>query len=308
MARPLISVVVPTYERTAFIGDTLDSVLTQTFTDYEVIVVEDGSRTIAEVIGKYRDRVDYVWQENQGVGAARNAGAARARGEWLAFVDDDDLWLPEKLERQLCFAEANPEMGLIHTDHYVLDGEKIIVPPRRPARERTPSGWVTADIFLNNFIIMSSTMVRKSAFAQEGGFSATSRYAEDHDLWLRLSRRARIGFVPEFLTIYRDHDRSKSSQLAWHFARARVLEDFLAATPSLWTECGTGRVRRHLRDAFWSGGYTHLIHERYPDARRLFSRAWSWAPWDPTPLLYAGACLGGERGFRALRALKRMVG
>jgi glycosyltransferase involved in cell wall biosynthesis len=308
MRAPLISVIVPTYRRSAYLADTLNSVFSQTLRDFELIVVEDGSRDAAETLALYGDRVQHLWQPHQGVGAARNFGASRARGEWFAFVDDDDLWLPEKLERQVAAFEHEREMGMFHTDHYVQIDGKLKVPLRTPPRDRVPTGWVGPDLFLNNFIVMSSVMIRKAAFTQVGGFSTTTRFAADLELWLRLARVCPIGFVAERLTIYRDQDHSLSSELRWHVAFATMMSNFVHAHPEIYREVGRDAVRRQLRDINWRGAYAHLQQHRYATAARLFASAWSWAPRDLKPLLYAAACLTGRRGVGLLRGAKKMIG
>ena len=117
MTGPLVSVVIPVYDGAAFIAQTLDSVLRQSWPRLEVIVVDDGSTDeTPERVRPFRDRILYLRQENRGGGAARNAGVAASRGDYLAFLDQDDLWAPEKLERQLAVARAHPESGVIACD------------------------------------------------------------------------------------------------------------------------------------------------------------------------------------------------
>ena len=303
MTPPLVSVIVPTYRRADYLRETLDSVFSQTCTDLEVILVEDGSGQAAGALGKHAGRVEYIWQPNQGVGVARNTGAARARGRWLAFLDDDDLWAPEKLERQLAFAARHPETGLWHTDHLVLVDGHLRVPRRAPG-QAVPSGWVSAALVLSNFIVASSVLVRKAEFEGVGGFTADRDCAEDLELWLRLSRVCPIGFVPEPLTIYRDHSRSMSSELRWRFCHVNALEQIIRRYPEIWQEVGPAALRRHVSGVYWTGGYDHLMHEQYAGATRLFLGAWRWRPWNARSLVYATACATGAVGISVARQLK----
>ena len=306
MSPPLVSVIIPTYRRAAFLAETLESVVAQTFTDYEVIVVEDGSHDAPDALLPYGDRITYLWQPNQGVGVARNTGAAKARGRWLAFLDDDDLWAPEKLERQLEAAAANPSAGLLHTDHLKLVDRDVRVPPRNPPRERVPSGWVCKELVLfSNFIVASSTLVRRTEFERVGGFTTNREWAEDFELWLRLSRVCEVQFVPSPLTIYRDHAGSLSGELRWHFCHLNALEHFVRTDPSIWQECGAVTLRRCINGVCWRGGYDHLMQEQFAGARRLFYAAWRWMPWDARSALYAAVSLAGSSGFRLARAVKR---
>jgi len=307
MARPFISIIIPTHRRPAYLAETLESVFNQTFTDFEVIVVEDGTHGARDALTRHDDRVQYVWQPHRGVAAARNNGASRARGEWLALVDDDDLWQPEKLERQVARAEECREMGFLHTDHLALIGNQLRTPPRTPPREAVPSGWVRKELFLSNFVVTSSVMLRKQVFTQAGGFSETTRYASDYECWLRMSSLCQMGFVNEPLTVYRDHDQSLSSELNWNLGVVSLVKQFVRNTPDIYRECGTAKVKRHVRDVYWRAAYTHLIHQRYLTAARLFATAWSWTPLDPVPAFYASACLAGRWGVAAARILKHAV-
>jgi glycosyltransferase involved in cell wall biosynthesis len=183
--RPRVSVLVTAYRRPAFLAEAIESVLAQTFTDFEVIVLEDGSHDGEAIARSYGDRVRYVWQPNQGLAAARNAAAAMADGEWLAFLDDDDRWLPEKLAQQMALSRHVPGLDVIHTNSYALvDGG---VRPRRGRRTpgEVPSGWVTAELFLGYFGLPSTLMVRRSLFEQVvrnacGGGAVARRLAGLH--------------------------------------------------------------------------------------------------------------------------------
>jgi len=304
---PLVSVIIPTYRRAEFLAATLDSVFAQRFRDFEVIVVEDGSHDAASVMAHYEGRLRYLWQPNKGVAAARNFGVSHATGRWYAFVDDDDLWMPERLARQIEAAEASPATGMFHTDHFMLVDGELRTPTRTPSRDQVPSGWIAKDIFLCNFIVMSSVIIRREEFHRAGGFSESTWYAADHEFWLRLAKICPIDFVPEQLTIYRDHRQSLSSELNWHVRYAAMMERFVRENPDLSTELGTSVVRRHLHDILWRGGYAHFQADQFAPARRLFAAAWRWQPTDPKPLAFALACSTGGAGVRWLRAAKRML-
>jgi hypothetical protein len=157
---------------------------------------------------------------------------------------------------------------------------------------------------LSNFIVTSSVMVRKAEFDRVGGFSPNREWAEDLDLWLRLSRVCQIGFLEEPLTIYRDHQESVSSALRWHLCRANVLEHFVRSCPAIRDEIGPAALRRRMRDMYWIGAYDHFVSGKHATAARLFAAAWRWQPSDPRPLAYAAGCLTGRRGVTALRRLK----
>jgi hypothetical protein len=199
-------------------------------------------------------------------------------------------------------------MGMFHTDHYALVDGQLRTPPRRPSRDQIPSGWVAKDLFLNNFIVTSSVMVRRTEFERVKGFSTTIRVTGDFELWLRLSRVCPIGYVGAPLVTYRDHEQSLSSELRWHFGFAEMICTFVRTHPEIHRELGRATVHRQIRDIYWRGGYAHFLQEHYADAARLFASAWSWTPHDLRPLLYAAACLAGRQGVSLAREAKEMLG
>jgi glycosyltransferase involved in cell wall biosynthesis len=307
VATPLVSIIIPTYRRSAYLAEALRSVFDQTCDDFEVIVVEDGSHDAADALAPFRDRVTYLWQPNQGQAAARNTGAARARGEWLAMLDDDDLWSPRKLERQLAESAGNAEVGLVHTDHMMLNSRGMHLANRELPRDQVPSGWVSKELFLSNFIVVSSTMIRRSVFERVGGFLPDREVAEDLDLWLRLSRACQILFVPEPLTIYRDHEDSLSTNPCWFRYHASVLERFVRSDSRIVAECGWAAIHRCIHDLYYRGGRTYFVREEPAEARRMFYRAWRWMPSDWRSLAYGTLCATGTYGRRFVRAVKRVL-
>ncbi len=305
MSSPLVSVVIPTYNRADLLRHALDSVLAQTFTDFEIIVVEDGSYVAAEVVRQHDTRVRYVWQPNQGSATARNTGVGIAAGAWLAFLDDDDLWLPEKLERQILLTTHFPGVGMVHTDHYHLENGALHLAPRLVPRAEIPSGWIARALFFHNFVILSSTLVSKTAFDRLGGFDVHFPPAEDYHFWLRLSRQHAIAFLGEPLTIYRRHPASISANDATMYSLdVRILERVLRETPPLWFEYGRQAIRDRLHDARLRCAYAHFYAHLYRVARTHFLGAWRWRPSDLKALLYAAACVTGPHGVASLRSIK----
>jgi|SoiMetStandDraft_5_1073268.scaffolds.fasta_scaffold02755_3 glycosyltransferase involved in cell wall biosynthesis len=309
--RPQVTVVMAVYKRAQFLREAIDSVLAQTFKDWELILVEDGSHVAEAIANEYGGRVRYVWQEHQGVSRARNLGAAMGSAPWIAFLDDDDLWLPHKLERQLWAVESTPEVALVHTDHLFRhdDGSERPGPRRTPAAD-VPSGWVSRALFLENFIITSSTLVRRQAFELVGGFDAELRLVEDYDLWIRISRRFPVTFIPERLTIYRVHDANMTRQgdLRDALASVQALHGLLAKDPGLRAAVGRDAVALRFYRTHAYSGYTHYYRGQFATARRHLLTAWRWKPSDLRLLLMAGFCALGPRGRDAARAVRRRLG
>lgn len=212
---PGVSVVIPAYNVAAYIGETLDSVFAQTLPPCEVIVVNDGSadtRELEEVLRPYRERITYISQENQGPSAARNTAILRARGEYVALLDSDDLWLPEFLEAQVKELRQNPSLDLIYADA-LLFGDSIL--SGQTFMQGAPSrGAVTFDSLLRFecCIITSGVVARKQALVEAGLFDKQFIRCEDFDLWLRLAHRGgKLTYQRRVLGRHRLHAKSLAS-------------------------------------------------------------------------------------------------
>lgn len=208
VAAPRVSVVTPVYNAAGFVAETLASVLTQTFRDYELIVVNDGSPDTAElerVLEPYLEKIIYVRQRNAGAGAARNAGIERARGELVAFLDGDDVWLPEFLQAQIEFLEKN-DFDAVYADAQLFGGS---VYDGKTFMQTAPSRGVAdfdALLDLRCSVITSGIVARRRAVVEAGMFEPEKVSAEDFMLWLKMAHAgARFGYQPKVLLKYRIH-------------------------------------------------------------------------------------------------------
>ena len=194
-----ISVVIPTFDRAGPVCRALASVAAQTRPADEVIVVDDGSGDdTAARIGAEFPAVTVISQENRGVSAARNRGVAAATGEWVAFLDSDDEWAPEKLERQAAALAGEPEAVLCHTDEvWIRNGRRVN--PRR--RHKKHGGWIFRHCLPLCAISPSAAMIRRDVLERLGGFDETLPACEDYDLWLRLCAGHPVLLVDEPLVI-----------------------------------------------------------------------------------------------------------
>lgn len=202
-----VSVVIPTYNCGRFIAEAVESVLAQTVRPAEIVVVDDGSTDdTAEIVAKFGDRVRYIRQENQGVGAARNKGAEVATGEFLAFLDADDYWAPTKLEKQLAKFAEDPEIGLVHCGFQNVDSYGNLLDKNLNGS----GGWVAEKLLRFEPSITApggTTLIKREAFRDVGGYDTNPDLhpSEDWDISYRLARRWKYGFVPEPLLYYRQH-------------------------------------------------------------------------------------------------------
>lgn len=209
----MISIVIPTHKRVDLLERLLDSIAVQTWQDFEIIVVDDASPNMddyRQLIASKTKRwpaLQYVrLQANSGAPAARNEGIRRARGTWVALVDDDDEWLPRKLELQMKIAAGAPEaVGLIYGWTRVVDGAGRVLNDSRPMIE----GMAVKDIFNTNFIMSPSVMVRRSVFDKVGMFDETLPSCQDWDMWARvLAGGYECRVVKELIAVYHRHGQS----------------------------------------------------------------------------------------------------
>jgi GT2 family glycosyltransferase len=200
----LVSVIVPTHNRGLLLEEAIRSVLAQTYPHREIIVVDDGSTDDTRSrVQKYVPSVRYIYQPNQGAAAARNTGIAHGRGEYVAFLDDDDLWLPRKLELQAKLLVENPRVGLVYTWRFLTDLEGRVLPQIQRPMHR---GNVLGELLLACFVVPSVVMVRREWLDRIGLFDTGLRTGEDWDLWLRLAiAGCRFEVVPEVLVMSRLH-------------------------------------------------------------------------------------------------------
>jgi glycosyltransferase involved in cell wall biosynthesis len=205
-----VSVIIPTYNSAAFLLQTVDSILNQTYGDVELFVIDDGSTdNTRQILEPYLGRLTYLYQENQGESTARNEGVRLSHGEYVAFLDSDDYWLPEKLEREVKFLDAHPETVLVYAQNYVINraGERIRFRGNEIMGDGTPGVQPVFDrLVLDNLIVTPGVvLVRRSALEQTRGFDGSIQYGEDWDLWLSLAVLGPFGYIPEPATCYRIH-------------------------------------------------------------------------------------------------------
>lgn len=278
----LVSAIIPTYNYARFVGRAVDSVLAQTYSPVECIVVDDGSTDdTPQVLASYGDRIRAIRQDNRGLSGARNAGIAAARGRYIALLDADDAWKPEKLARQVAAIEGDPDVGAVGCAYEVTDeihAPRAVAlrptPPQLPARLRRIAlreSWVEAS--------GSGALVPRRIFDELGVFDEQLRAAEDWDMWLRIAARYRIVNLPEVLVsisqhgtgTFRNADKMERSQ--WNVYRASVAR---------WPELLDSRTRRRMRALILADAGDEYIGARdYRNALRRYVsslREWPLVP------------------------------
>lgn len=303
---PRVSVIIPTYNRAHLIEETLESALAQTYPDYEIIVVDDGSTDgTLSVLSKYEDRLRVVSQAHQGNGGAqaRNLGISKASGEYVAFLDSDDVWFPAKLERQLELIQEKRALSWAYTNAEVFDDATGRMAHVYDRVYRMHQGDVLPYLLFENFIPFSSTLARTSLLAEVGGCYPIAK-GTDWDLNLRLASRTSIGYVSEALTRIRIH----RGRIAANVSLAEALEARKAIV-----ERAVERERKRLlplrnkalAHMYVKTGHEYAVAGEIAQARRLFLQALRYSPSAWEAYLSLLGCLGGERAFKAVRAAVR---
>lgn len=304
----IVSAVIPTYNSSHFVVDAVESALNQRDANVEVIVVDDGSTDDTESrLAPFIKRIRYIRQRNSGPSVARNRGIREAGGDFIAFLDADDRWLPHKTAMQLELFAQKPHLGLVHSNIFVYHektGEQNI----GEASRSLFSGRCYPQIFWGHTVMPSASMIRKSVFDKVGQFDESIRGPsfEDQDLWLRIARDYEFDFVAEPLIIYRKHENNGSLNNIRNVEdELQVLAKTLKEDPSLWSQLDTVRARRKLFALAFSAGYSRVHANDSEKSREFFMEAWRYAPMNPLPAVYLGYSFLPNRVRESLRAIRR---
>jgi len=276
---PSISVVIPAYQIAPYIAETLDSVFAQTLTDFEVVIVNDGSPDTEELeraLTPYRDRIFYIRQENAGAGAARNRGVREGRGEFVAFLDGDDLWHSDYLEKQLKFVREGG-YDLVYADARLFGDSPIA---GKTYMQTAPSeGPVTFISLLRNDcnVITSGVVARRSAVIEAGLFDESLRNAQDFEMWTRMAKRgARLAYQRKVLLRYRCREGSLSgdemNRLKREIRVYRHIKETYDLTPAEQAELSRAMELQEAAVAL-ADGKIRLLGERFDEARVSFEQA-----------------------------------
>ena len=220
---PRVSILFTCFNHIKYLPAAYQSILDKTFTDWEIIAIDDGSTDgTREWLSAREEKIARIFNEkNLGTYASLNVALKAAKGEFIAVFNDDDLWAPTKLERQVAMLDGNPSIGLVHTDGTFIDGEGKEFP-------RFETGDVSIALVYQNKIIASAALARKRCFDELGGFNENYFGSGDWEMWIRIAERWKVGFVPEPLTFYRVHGANASHKLERIWQDDEMLRKWLA--------------------------------------------------------------------------------
>jgi glycosyltransferase involved in cell wall biosynthesis len=285
----LISAIIPAFNADRFIRRTIESILAQTYTDYEIIVVDDGSTdNTAEVVKNYGPKVNYIYQENSGDGAARNTGIAAAKGDWVAFLDHDDEWLPEKLFSQMELVGRNPDLKWCATNRFQSDGRRRVAVGNTEAIRNNLAG---KDYFENYFeaankgvcpVITSTMLIHREVFDEVGVFDPHLVRSSDLDLWWRITYRyPEIGYLPQpLVVVHLDVENIVSTKHRMESKRGVSAGGLIARHLKLAREQGSLEAfRPYAKKRLRKKLIINIYHGLKDDARSTVTQFREFFPW-----------------------------
>lgn len=273
--QPEVSVIIPTYNCEKYIVEAVGSVLKQTYQDFEVIVVDDGSTdNTKNVLTPYSDRITYIYQANAGPAAARNVGIINSKGKYIAFLDADDVWNEKKLQIQVDCFKKDPRIDLVCSDSErfsdggVLSGTKL-------GKIRVPKELTFEKLLYQNYIQTLTVMVRRECLEKVGCFDESKdlSYVEDYDLWLRVARSYKIEYLDQPLARYRFQPQNRSSNVIKIRQAVLVMLDKMC---NKWPEISKqykNVIQRSKSNLFFEMGYDCFSRNELRDSRRYFLAA-----------------------------------
>lgn len=297
---PKVSVIIITYNRASLLKTAMQTVLDQTFEDFELLIIDDGSPDDTEnVVKAFHDpRVRYVKHaQNQGEGGARNTGIQHAEGEYIAFLDDDDEWLPDKLQLQVALLDSQPQqVGFVHSaliNFYADTGAEL--EKRRPVDQ--VSGNVFDKLLAENFVILSTVLIRKACFDAVGPFDVSIPAGLDYDMWVRIAQTYEFAYIDVPLIKYRIH----LNNLGRNFSlQIRGNEAFINKYKAYTSVPGRPNSVRYFKL-----GLLYCFTHDFKTARRLYLKSIRFYPLNPKPYVAFLMTWLGQRGYHKM--LNRIV-
>lgn len=274
-----VSVVLTCYNGARWISEAIESILAQTYEDFELLVIDDGSTDNSKkIVASYHDhRVRYIYQKNRGFSAAVNRGIKESSGSLIGFIGQDDLWMPKKLELQARYFSEHKDIGIVHSNYYVINSrERIIGVIKAKVPVSSAKQEVVTRLFLNNFIGFETVLVKRKCFDEVGFLDERMVGFSDHDMWLRIAGSFNIGYLDLLLVKKRDH--------GFRLSRVReetVLRDeFLVVKKAIDTYPFLKRLeRKKLAPLYYALGTTLLQKKDYQKAKKALIKAIIYQPW-----------------------------
>lgn len=251
----IVSVIIPTYNRSKIVESAIRSVLNQSYKDYEIIVIDDGSTDgTMEYLESLHLPIKIISKQNGGVASARNAGIKAAQGDYIAFLDSDDSWLPDKLKAQVDYLYTHPDMPLVYTDEYIeVNGETLQDTrfQRANVDDNIKNNFLLAGFVQQTPIHTSAVMVRKTVLDEVGYFNETLKIHEDSELWNRISKKYKFGYIDIPLAVFRYKDGVEHLMKDFHSERSKEEgRKYLRLYEEMYKYDMTDQIRKSIDDSY----------------------------------------------------------
>lgn len=317
--KPKVSIIMPVLNGERYIAEAIESIAAQTYQNYELIVVDDGSTdgTKARVMA-FADKVDIKYVSHAaccGIPKSMNDGIRHASGDLIAFLDHDDGWFPEFLETQAAYLEKHPDVAMVHSDFQTTDVDgNVIVASMAAYRGTTrPSGKVFPQLFMDSFIVGNSVLIRKECFTRLGLFDENLKWGDYH-MWLRIARFYQVDYVGKVLTKYRQHPAQSTQSVAPNAAvpdsvGLQAIQKLLHEYPEIENELGKEEIRRRMAGLYFDLAYASWLKGGSRPARRCLAKAIGLWPSNPEYYrFYAVTYLRSSQAKIAGEMLRRVSG
>jgi glycosyltransferase involved in cell wall biosynthesis len=312
MIKPLVSVIIPTFNNAQYVGHAIKSALNQTFQDFEIIVIDDGSTDQTDnAIKEFAEYITYIKQKNQGPAAARNAGIRIARGKYIVFLDSDDEFLPEKLSSQQKYLESNPNIDLVYSNGYRFrknpDGSESLIELQKTNEIFVPkkeNEKFVDRLTVKNIFPIHAAMIKSKCIHQIGGFDETLSACEDWDLWYRIAEKFSIGFLHCFTIKYRDTENSNSTDMRRNFKSVETVMQKIMNSVSFHTA-----PKSVVSNYYFNRGINCLNLKDANRAKDFFKKSYTSNPWRGKSLIsFLSTILLGDRALNLFMIKRKIFG
>ena len=281
--RPKVSIIMPVLNGEKYIGEAIRSIVAQSYSNYELVVIDDGSTDgTKQQLDSFAGQLEIKYVHHpapKGIPASMNDGLRHASGDLIAFLDHDDAWFPEFLETQVTYLQEHPDVGMVHSDIQTIDGEGNVIEASVAVCRKhiPPSGNIFPQLFMQSLICGNSVLIRKNCFQHLGHFDENLHFGDYH-MWMRIARHYRIDYVGKVLTKYRQHQTQSTRTLpvdrpnedsAGIVAVKKIIELY----PQIWEELGKKRVRRRLALLYFDMAYSAYLQGLFHNARICVAKA-----------------------------------
>lgn len=302
-----VSTIIPTYNSPHYLIEALESVLSQTYKDMEIVIVDDGSTdNTKEVIQSYLilDRnIKYIYQNNGGTASARNTGIKFSSGEYIAFLDHDDIWLPQKTELQIKILDSDPSIGLVYCRFQIMDEDKgsVLEPPKRELCR----GGVYEKFLVRCYInTASQVMIRKACIERVGYFDESLQIVDDYDFYIRVARHYKIEYLDQPLANWRIHRLNTSKAIEKMISNRIALRKKILKDPDL-SKKQRLIVKQVLRRDYFELGYYYISSCELKSGRKYFLKSLRYKPL--RSCIYLISSYLPIPAFKAVRELKQYI-